>query len=320
MHRNSPFLQDANSTSLSGDDHLIPHGSHFHTESENEAASGYILLILLAVLLASQAGLWVWRKRHVRSFDQAALLGLWLIPALWSLYSDLWRMLAVWLLYSAVTAWVGSKALKRQVDRSTPRLVYQYFYACYRTCYGTAFAGYLLLMAEFLGFSLLLPDALTPLAPTGFLLLFYGLYYGVLSRDLCQVCSQALAVNIGYVAAQGEMPSKSLPTNTCAICDHPLHSSVRLTDATTTADEPVVTIGNCGHSFHIFCIRGWALVGKSRVCPCCHERVDLRQLLGPAAWEQTVVAWAMVLDAMRYLIVFNPLILLLSQGVIYLLY
>ena len=313
-HRLIPSPSSSNTT-----DALVPHGTHFHLESENEANSGFILLVMLLVIVVGQAALVLWKRLHVRSFDRMALLGLWLIPFGWSLYGGYWRMLTVWLLYSVVTGWVMRKAVRRQVDRRTPRVVYQYFYACYRLCYGCAMLGYLLLMSEFLGLSLLLPDALTPLAPTGFRLLFYGLYYGVLSRDLCQLCSQALAVNLGYVAAKGEMPSKSLPSNTCAICDHQLHSSVRLTDTTSQADEAVIST-QCGHSFHLYCIRGWALVGKNSICPCCHEKVELRALLGPNPWEQTALAWGMVLDALRYMIVFNPLILLLSQGVLYLIY
>ena len=252
---------------------LIPHGSHFHTESENEANGGFILLVMLGVIIVSQGVLWYWKKMHVRSFDRVALLGLWLIPALWSLYGGYWRMLAVWVAYTAVTGWVMARAVKRQVERSTPRLVYQFFYTAYRMCYGTAFTGYVLLMAEFLGFSLMLPDALTPLAPTGFLLLFYGLYYGVLSRDLCQLCSQTLAVNLGYVAEKGDVPARALPSNTCAICDHALHSSVRLTDAASRMDEEVVTT-NCAHSFHLYCLRGWTLVGKRSSCPHCHEKAS----------------------------------------------
>ena len=274
---------------------------------------------MLLVIIASQAALVLWKRYHVTSFDRMALLGLWLIPCAWSLYGAYWRMLAVWAAYSAVTGWVMLKAVRRQVDRRTPRLVYQYFYACYRLCYSCAFTGYILLMAEFLGVSLLLPDWMTPVAPTGFVLLFYGLYYGVVSRDLCQLCSQALAVNLGYVAAKGEMPSKSLPSNTCAICDHQLHSSVRLTDQQSKADEPVITT-QCGHSFHVYCLRGWALVGKNSICPCCHEKVELRPLLGPNPWEQTTLAWGTLLDGLRYMIVWNPIILLISQAVLYVIY
>ena len=41
-------------------------------------------------------------------------------------------------------------------------------------------------------------------------------------------------------------------------------------------------------------------------------------LKGP--WEQTSVAWAVLLDALRYLIVFNPIVLVLAQVVLYFVY
>ena len=183
-------------------------------------------------------------------------------------------------------------------------------------------SGYLLLMAEFIGLSLLLPDALTPLAPSGFLLLFYGLYFGVVSRDLCQLCSQLMAVNLGYIARRGDIPSKQLPANTCAICDAPLHASVRLTDgaAASARDEAVLTLADCRHQFHVSCIRGWTIIGKRDTCPCCHERVQLRTVVGSNPWEQTSLAWGMLLDGMRYMVVWNPCILLIAQTVWYLVY
>ena len=246
----------------------------------------------------------------------AALFGLWAIPAVWSVWGGYWRMLIVWSCYTAVTGWVGRRALQRPVDRRTPRLVYQYFHACYRLCYGCAFVGYCLLMSDFLGVSLLLPEALTPLSPTGVLLMFYGLYYGVLSRDLCALCGMLMAVNLGYVGRKGEMPSKTLPLNTCAICDHPLHASVRLTDSRPgEAEEPTFSTP-CGHQFHSYCLRGWTIIGKRDTCPSCSEKVNVRDVVGRAPWDQTAVAWGWILDAVRVMVVYNPIILLITQTVV----
>ena len=222
------------------------------------------------------------KKYHVQSFDTAALFGLWAIPAVWSVWGGYWRMLVVWSCYTAVTGWVGRRALQRPVDRRTPRLVYQYFHACYRLCYGCAFVGYLLLMSDFLGVSLLLPDALTPLSPTGVLLMFYGLYYGVLSRDLCALCGMLVAVNLGYVGRKGELPSKALPLNTCAICSHALHESVRLTDSRAGEAAEATFSTPCGHHFHSYCLRGWTIIGKRDTCPCCSEKVNVREVVGRA--------------------------------------
>ena len=272
----------------------------------------HALLSPFALRFCSLSG----KKYYLQSFDLCALAGLWLIPAIWSLWGGYWRMLAVWLCYSAVTGWVMRRALRRRVGRRTPRLVYQYFYGCYRLCYGCAFAGYCLLMCDFLGVSLLLPEAVTPLSPTGVLLMFYGLYYGVVSRDLCALCSMMMAVNIGYVGRKGEMPAKSLPDNTCAVCDHPLHASVRLTDSRPGDKEEPTFSTPCGHHFHSACLRGWTIIGKRDTCPCCSEKVNVREVVGKAPWDQTTVAWGYVMDAMRYMVVFNPIILIVTQFVV----
>jgi len=66
---------------------------------------------------------------------------------------------------------------------------------------------------------------------------------------------------------------------------------------------------NCQHLFHSWCIRGWAIVGKKDVCPICAEKVDLSAtFVNP--WEKQSILWGNILDAVRYLIVWNPIILL----------
>jgi RING finger protein 121 len=103
-------------------------------------------------------------------------------------------------------------------------------------------------MFELLGASvLLLPVEWLPISPHGFILMFYGLYYGVVSRDLANVCSTYMAVNMGYYKFDG-IPSKSIPVNVCSLCDGELMKNVRL-DKQQIKEEPIFKL-NCGHSFH----------------------------------------------------------------------
>eukprot|EP00823_Brevimastigomonas_motovehiculus_P003805 TRINITY_DN237_c2_g1_i1.p1 TRINITY_DN237_c2_g1~~TRINITY_DN237_c2_g1_i1.p1 ORF type:complete len:253 (+),score=49.60 TRINITY_DN237_c2_g1_i1:584-1342(+) len=78
--------------------------------------------------------------------------------------------------------------------------------------------------------------------------------------------------------------------------------------------EKVYTL-NCKHKFHEFCLRGWTIVGKKDTCPCCSERVALRALFSRYPWDSysASLIWTIVLDAFRYLVVFNPIIVLLLQ-------
>lgn len=66
----------------------------------------------------------------------------------------------------------------------------------------------------------------------------------------------------------------------------------------------------CKHTFHEFCIRGWTIVGKKQTCPCCFEIVDMRELMSSKPWESTNLAWIQLLELVRYLLVWNPVIFL----------
>lgn len=110
---------DTNST------HLVSHGSHYHRDVDVAADSGYILMIMIAVLLICQVALFLWKKYSVRSFDMASLFGLWIIPFIVSIIVGYWRMLIIWCSYSIATAVIMKKAWKRGVHKTTPRLVYK---------------------------------------------------------------------------------------------------------------------------------------------------------------------------------------------------
>ena len=74
--------------------------------------------------------------------------------------------------------------------------------------------------------------------------------------------------------------------------------------------ERVVKL-KCGHEFHEFCIRGWTIVGKQTVCPNCGDKVDINSVLGSSPWEKNPnKIWGQLLDALRYMIVWNPVIML----------
>ena len=269
-------------------DNLVPHGGHFHRQSETERDSGRILLGMLLVLVASQLALREWKRRARRSFDAAMLLGLWVIPAWFAVYLHYWRFLLAWAAFTAATARLVLKATspapssalniqeqdfgaededkddKDSKDKkdsfaaagsssgtaaaaagtgtdtsvmaaTTPRRVYQWFLRAFKVCYTAALAGWVLLLLHLSGLPLLFaalafgpsalahaalaPDAsaadvaaaaavaasgemswssLLWLGDVGLHLIFYGLYFGVLSRDLAAVVTDTIAARIGY--------------------------------------------------------------------------------------------------------------------------
>lgn len=67
---------------------------------------------------------------------------------------------------------------------------------------------------------------------------------------------------------------------------------------------------SCKHLFHMECIRGWCIIGKKDTCPTCWEKVDLRDVFGDKPWETRNLSWIQMLDMVRYLVVWNPIIFL----------
>jgi RING finger protein 121 len=65
----------------------------------------------------------------------------------------------------------------------------------------------------------------------------------------------------------------------------------------------------CKHCFHGTCLRGWCVVGKKDTCPACREKVDLRSIFAGRPWETRNLQWIQMLDMLRYLVVWNPVIL-----------
>jgi RING finger protein 121/175 len=66
--------------------------------------------------------------------------------------------------------------------------------------------------------------------------------------------------------------------------------------------------------FHEFCIRGWCIVGKKQTCPYCKEKVDLKKTFCNP-WERPHVLYGQLLDWIRWLVAWQPLILFLVQGI-----
>jgi len=273
--------------------------------ADHEGLHSVLFVGMFIFLILSQLGLYLWKKKYYRSFQSTTLIGLWIIPFLMSGFLWFFRMLFVWTAWSAVTGYIIKKASQNPLQKDTPRKVYAWFYLLYRVCYSCAIFGYVLFMIDFLGVAHVIPHqvwhSLLPLSYFGGLLLFYGLYFGVLSRDCAEMCADRMASRMGFTGKG--LPSKGLPINTCCICGEQYKP------------EEAIQL-NCKHQFHEWCIRGWTMIGKKETCPYCSEKVQLKQLFRNP-WEKQGMMWAHILDSLRYLIVWNPIILTVVQVVLY---
>ncbi|KAI9026194.1 hypothetical protein DFJ74DRAFT_604738 [Hyaloraphidium curvatum] len=266
----------------------------------HESTHSTMALILLLSLLFSQYLILFWKSRHPRSFNALSTLGMWIIPPVFALYSGSWRFLTIWALFGLVNAGVIWKASEKPLNAVTPRLVYKWYATAYSVTYGLGAIGYVLMFVVLFG---ALPASLFEHAIT---LFFYGVYFGVLSRDLVDRLSERMAATMGYYTEEG-MPTKFLRSGWCSICG---------SDSQTFPDDKMHTLV-CGHAFHEKCIRGWVIVGKKAICPYCRERVDT-SAFQTNVWDAQQVLYLSLLDFVRYLVVWQPVIFAAVQVIFWL--
>lgn len=75
--------------------------------------------------------------------------------------------------------------------------MYKWFYFIYKLSYGLGIVGYLIMMATFLGFNFIFNQAPNVWMDIGLMFVFYGLYVGVLGRDISEICSEKMASLVG---------------------------------------------------------------------------------------------------------------------------
>ncbi|XP_074191933.1 E3 ubiquitin ligase RNF121 isoform X2 [Rhinolophus sinicus] len=305
-------------------EHARMHAKH----RGHEAMHAEMVLILIATLVVAQLLLVQWKQRHPRSYNVSHFDSFFLSardpikrPFLRILGSTLtqapmklhwWRFLVIWILFSAVTAFVTFRATRKPLVQTTPRLVYKWFLLIYKISYATGIVGYMAVMFTLFGLNLLFKIKPEDAMDFGISLLFYGLYYGVLERDFAEMCADYMASTIGFYSESG-MPTKHLSDSVCAVCGQQIFVDV--------SEEGIIENTyrlSCNHVFHEFCIRGWCIVGKKQTCPYCKEKVDLKRMFSNP-WERPHVMYGQLLDWLRYLVAWQPVIIGLVQGINYIL-
>ena len=302
------------------------HGQHVVTEEELQH-SVMIFYIVLIVMIASQSALVRWRTRHRRSYDLVTLLGLWLVPAIMSAQLFFWRFLLFWFVYTCITGYILYRCINADLwDTSMPKRIYTWFLGVYKTSVGVGLTGYMLVV-----FDVLTGGALVPwISETGIgiLSIWYGLYFGVLNRDVAEVVSDRLVGGFGKHGGRTARVGNTV--RDCALCGVELRDSMshvfdggnrnngnngnignneNASSSDTQDEDKSIQLPTCKHVFHSECIRGWLIVGKKDTCPMCNEKVDLREVCSGTPWETRNLQWIQMLDMVRYLVVWQPTIM-----------
>ncbi|KAG8507322.1 RING finger protein 175, partial [Galemys pyrenaicus] len=312
----------------------------FRLHRGHEAMHAKMVLIFLCALVVAQVVLVQWRQRHGCSYNVSAggvgtgvleqlvtLLQMWVVPLYFTIKLYWWRFLSMWALFSVITSYVLFRATRKPLSGRTPRLVYKWFLLIYKLSYAFGVVGYLAIMFTTCGLNLFFRIKARDSMDFGIVSLFYGLYYGVMGRDFAEICSDYMASTIGFYSISG-MPTRSLAADTCAVCGQRI--VVELEEEGLVENTYQLP---CGHvypflgtlapsdlclSFHEFCIRGWCIVGKKQTCPYCKEKVDLKRMISnPRSWERTHILYGQILDWLRYLVAWQPVVIGVVQGINY---
>ena len=120
-----------------------------------------------------------------------------------SVYFLLFRLMYKWFLLIYKTSY--AVGILRCFETTFPksvyfllfRLMYKWFLLIYKTSYAVGILGYFVIMFTLFGLNVLVLIKPNVAMDFGLLLLFYGLYYGVVGRDFAEVCTDKMAANIG---------------------------------------------------------------------------------------------------------------------------
>ena len=104
--------------------------------------------------------------------------------------------------------------------------------------------------------------------------LIYSLYFGVFCREVMFNLSRIMAKTTGFYSK--EMNSIKEDYSKCMICCHNLMEG-----------HKKIYTNTCNHSFHLECIKGWALLANNFFCVYCKKKIEDTNALTKDLWYKT---------------------------------
>uniref|UniRef100_A0A0N5B8P5 RING-type domain-containing protein n=1 Tax=Strongyloides papillosus TaxID=174720 RepID=A0A0N5B8P5_STREA len=293
------------------------HEEMHRKHANHDVMHAEILIIFIIALIFFQLILIWWKAKNFKSYQLVSLLGLWAIPFFVAITKYWYRFIFTWVIFTVFNIYLYRKTSQPHISGKIPRLVYKWFLFLHKMSYFLGVVGYLIMMLTLLGLNTIFSLKANDCLDAGILFLCYGLYYGVLIKDLAEITSEKMACKIGYFTSDG-LPKKVLENNICAICGDKLNLTGQLLrtdkDFDDDNDAEAVHALSCQHLFHEYCLRGFVIVGKMATCPYCKEKINYSATF-KNPWEKPHLLYGQFLDWVRYLVVWQPLIVLIVQGV-----
>uniref|UniRef100_A0A8C9BII7 Ring finger protein 175 n=1 Tax=Phocoena sinus TaxID=42100 RepID=A0A8C9BII7_PHOSS len=303
-----PQHEQISQTKLSADDEWNPRQERMYRMHGHESVHVEMVLIFLCALVIAQIVLVQWRQKHGHSDNLVTLLQMWVVP-FFTIKLHWWWFLSMWGMFSVITSYILFSTTRKPLSGRTPQLVYKWFLLIQKGSCAFGAVVYLAIMFTMCGFNLFFKIKARDSMDFGIMPSFYGLYYGVMGTDFAEICSDYMASTIGFYRVSG-MPARSSSDNIGAACGQ----------ITVVLDEEGLTENtyqlSCKHVFHEFCIRGWCIVGKKQTFPYCKEKVDLKRMINNLS-ERTHFLYGQILDWLRYLVAWQPVVIGIVQGINY---
>lgn len=148
------------------------------------------MLTLLAAVLF-QIAIYQWQKKHYRSFLIVSLAGLWLLPIFIAITFGNRIFMATWTAYLLMNLDIMRKCRRKPISPSTPRYVYKFYHLLFQATLASGIGGYILFLANTFVFMS------TRVFEYSLIVIFYAVYFGVLSRDMIDLVSDLMATSLG---------------------------------------------------------------------------------------------------------------------------
>ena len=262
------------------------------------------IFVIAMTFSISQIALVRWRKGNPDSYHIYTLTGMWLVPLFLALKNFEFLFIVIWIVFSVTTSIVKGKAIEQPIPGPILRQVYKWFLLMYWVCNFFEMLGYIVMASTAIWCFLIVGIEINAWLYTGLTMVFYALYYGILSRDVAEMPTGTKIPYYGYYEP-GRMPRLKLDPSVCALC------GTKFLAGNCCRKEGVpekMCRLPCSHVYHEFCIRGWRVIGTKQTCPYCHKIVDLKTTL-PAPWDKPHILYHWV----RWLVCWFPVILKLGE-------